>query len=504
MWPHRTAKLVAGSVTMLLGFVLASGALKAQTRQNSSPSGVSPSSGTWARAACDQPGFCAVRRGAQVWFCPTLESLALPTPEAKSAAKCLRISDSNAGEVTTLAENTVTLANMFGGKPPYSSVYYALRGDLVRLDLQPRPTPAARGWCRPETWCVLAATALFCTDRAAPARIEAAPPGEPRRLAVQAERDCRFVVGGGVLKPTEMPAAGDPQKLVAVEHPTLGTGWANATAFPVVAFNTPLRDTARMSDISISESRTPSLAAIDLRGQGTSAASGVFRSGLRERREFCKSYWGEDEAESFKACVSEPDATVRVSANCPIRQVIVNGRRYGLVERPRDAASDIHLDEQRQLLYRDLASREWLNGSTASGEVTIATALNALCPGVDPEASFGLVYRDPQAVYPRELWGRWFSNRRACADPERNSADYEEHGVMMITAQERSGNREFEYPQRINAIRRVGPKAWQIDGSHRIDVQDVPEIFGFATYALTPDGLTLTREGSTSRWVRCR
>ncbi|GJD30583.1 hypothetical protein PMNALOAF_1830 [Methylobacterium adhaesivum] len=391
------------------------------------PVGVFASSGTGARAACDQPGFCAVRPGAQVSLCPTVESLALPTPEAKSAAKCLRISDSNAGEVVSVAEKSVTLANMFGGKPPYQSVYHAPRSDFVRLDLQPYPTPAARGWCRPETWCVTAATALFCTDKAAPARIEATPLGEPRRLAVQAEPSCRFVVGGGVLKPKEFPETGDPQKLVAVEHPTLGVGWANVSAFPVVAFNPPLRDTARMADIRISQTREPAYAAIDIRGQGTPVASGVFRSGPQERHEFCAGYWGEDQIEPLNSCLSEPDATITAKANCESKELSINGRRYGLFERPSDAAADIHTDAHRQMLYRDLKSREWLDGSTVSGEVTVATALNALCPGVDPEASHGLIYRDPRAQYPRALWGRWFNDSRACTDPRRNQPDYDEY-----------------------------------------------------------------------------
>lgn len=77
-------------------------------------------------------------------------------------------------------------------------------------------------------------------------------------------------------------------------------------------------------------------------------------------------------------------------------------------------------------------------------------------------------------------------------------------GVMTNAVKECGGNRDFEFPQRVNAVRRVGPQSWQIDGSHRIDAQDVPEIFGTATYTLTRDRLALTRAGETSKWVRCR
>lgn len=467
------------------------------------PVGVFASSGTGARAACDQPGFCAVRPGAQVSLCPTVESLALPTLEAKSAAKCLRISDSNAGEVVSVAEKSVTLANMFGGRPPYQSVYHAARSDFVRLDLNPYPTPAARGWCRPETWCVTAATALFCTDKAAPARIEATPLGEPRRLAVQAEPSCRFVVGGGVLKPKELPATGDPQKLVAVEHPTLGVGWANVSAFPIVAFNLPLRDTARLADLKISQSRDPAYAAIGIRGQGTPTASGVFRSSPQERREFCAGYWGEDQTDSLNSCLSEPDATIRAKANCEAKELALNGRRYGLFERPRDAAADIHTDPHRQMLYRDLQSREWLDGSTISGEVTVATALNALCPGVDLEASYSLVYRDPHAQYPRALWGRWFSDPRACTDPRRNQPDYDEYVWSEISER---AERSRDSTDTLSAVRQAGRDTWLIDATS--PSQEEALNFSSMLYTATRNGLEIRanepkNNTRPTRWIRC-
>ena len=467
------------------------------------PVGVFASGATGSRAGCDQPGFCAVRPGAQIPLCPTVESLALPTLEARSAAKCLHISDSNAGEVTSVAEKTIRLANMFGGKPPYQSSYYAAGGDFVRLDLQPYPTPAARGWCRPETWCVTAVTALFCTDKAAPARIEAAPLGEPRRLAVQAEPSCRFVVGGGVLKPKELPATVDAPKLVAVEHPTLGVGWANVSAFPVVADSPPLRDTARLSDIAISAGRAPSLSAIELRGQGTSAASGVFRAGPSERREFCTSYWGEDGGDSFKTCLAEPDATAKAGANCEARRVVVDGRRYELVERPRDAAPDIHTDEHRTMLYSDLKSGEWLDGSSVSGEVTVETAMNALCPGVDPQASFGLVYRDPRAQYPRALWGRWFSDPRACTDPRRNQPNYDEYVWTEISERtDRSRGRE----DTISTIQQVGRASWMI--GYTMSIHGQPFRLASFTFSLTNRGLEIRpnaakRSDEVTPWVRC-
>ncbi|WP_237481878.1 hypothetical protein [Lichenibacterium dinghuense] len=75
---------------------------------------------------------------------------------------------------------------------------------------------------------------------------------------------------------------------------------------------------------------------------------------------------------------------------------------------------------------------------------------------------------------------------------------------MVIAPAGRTGNREFEFPERANAVRRVGPSSWQIDSSHTVDGLEVPEIFSTITYTLTRDGLTLTREGGASKWVRCR
>lgn len=454
--------------------------------------------------ACRAPGFCAVRPGPPIWICPQADGLALPTSEAKSAAKCLRISDNNAGEVISARESAVTLANLFGGKPPYQSVYYALAGDLVGVSVQPPPTPATRGWCRPETWCVTAGGTLFCRDSAAYDRVQTMPPGEPRRLAILAEPGCRIVIAGNLLKPRGLPAAGDAQKLVEVDHPVLQTGWASADAFPVVAFNTPLRDTPRLSDITISAGKAPSFAAISIGGQGTNAASGVFRAGSNERMDFCKEYWREERTEAFASCRSAPDATLTVRANCYERRVTVDDRRYELVKRSADATRNIHIDRNRQWLFRNLEDGQWLDGTTASGEVKVESAFNALCPGVSSDASFGLVYRDPRAEFPRELRGRWFDDRRACADPQRHAPEYDEHAVMVISSQERGGTRDFEFPQRVDVVRQTGPRSWQIDGSHRIDALDVPEVFGTATYTLTPVGLELKRDGVVSVWTRCQ
>ncbi|KQU25486.1 hypothetical protein ASG63_20460 [Methylobacterium sp. Leaf94] len=75
---------------------------------------------------------------------------------------------------------------------------------------------------------------------------------------------------------------------------------------------------------------------------------------------------------------------------------------------------------------------------------------------------------------------------------------------MEISAESRVGSREFEFTQRINAVRALGRGVWEIDGTHRIDDATVPEIFQSSTYRLTLDGFELGQRGQASKWVRCR
>lgn len=416
----------------------------------------------------------------------------------------MTLSPGQVGEVVSVHAGMGPIAVRFGGNPPFLATYYLGRADLVGIEVQPTPTPASRGWCRPGDWCLIDAPALFCREKGAYERVAASPLGEARRAAILAEPSCRVVIRGNPMKPNALPEPGEGRKLIEVEHPVYRTGWTNAAAFKAIAYLPPLRYTARLSDIQVSAGRAPAFTAVSLSAQGTRDAAGVFRSGAKERAEYCKGYWGEDDPNALRGCMAEPDASLMAKANCDAKRVRLDGRTYALEERPRDAGPDVHVDASRQWLFRDVAGREWLDGSTASDEVSVATAFNALCPGTNPDAAFGIVYRDPNARFPQELQGRWFDNRRACADPQRDAADYEEHAVMVIAGQEREGNREFEFTQRINGVRRLGAGSWQIDGSHRIDAHDVPEIFDSATYTLTRAGLKLTRDGATSAWVRCQ
>ena len=471
------------------------------------PLGVFAPADQAAAVACLAPGFCAVRTGGPAWICPQPNGLDQLTPEAKRAAGCLQVSSNVTAEVAPAEGNTIALLNMVGGSPPVPKRYYVTRDDLIGLDLTPPPTPAGRGWCRPGDWCVISVAALFCWDRAAYDRIMGLASADARRTAISGEPDCRLLLPGSLLKPSGLPATNEPRKLIEVEHPVLKAGWASANAFKVVAYNPPVRYTAQIADLTVSFGRGPALVAIALRAQGTSEASGIFRAGPAERLAFCHSYHGDERPSEFRACFGEPDITLNARADCTRRSITLSGGRSGrfeLREYPGAIPAEAHTDPRRHWLFRDLASGEWLDGTTASGEVAVTTAFDALCPSANPEAIASVAYRDARAQFPRELQGRWYDDRRACADRRRNEPDYDEHGWMEITAESRVGSRQFEWPQRINAVRTLGQGGLEIDGSHRIDDATVPEIFQSNTYRLTRDGFELRQQGHMSEWVRCR
>ncbi|GJD40340.1 hypothetical protein [Methylobacterium bullatum] len=397
------------------------------------PMGVFAPAGSATATTCQGPGFCAVRPGPPVWACPSAADLTLDSTEAKSAAKCVQVGEGNTGEVGSAVASTGPIVVSFGSGGPFQSSYYLARGDLVGIGVTLRPTPAGRSWCKPGDWCVTSAPTLFCADRAAYERVLTTPVGEPRRTAITNEPGCRVVIRGNPMKPGGVPAAGDPAKLVAVEHPVFKTGWASAAAFKVVSYKIPLRFTARLSDIMIEPDHSPALAATALTGQGSSAATGVFRAGPKERLSYCKKVKGDENRDDISVCVARmPDETQTAKANCYRKTVTLDDKSYRLAEKPSGSSADIHIDADRQWLFQDIASGEWLDGSTRSNEATVATAYNALCPGTMPEASWSVIYRDPGAEYPRELIGRWFNDRRACRDPKRNQPDYDEYGVLTI------------------------------------------------------------------------
>lgn len=127
--------------------------------------------------------------------------------------------------------------------------------------------------------------------------------------------------------------------------------------------------------------------------------------------------------------------------------------------------------------------------------------------GYTPAGVFAIpsTIKTPTVPFPRELWGRWFDSRRACSDRGRDRDDYETHGVLVVSEWGRSGNRAFEFPQRISVVKRISNASWEIDGAHDVDGLD-EAISTTTTYSLTQSGLAvkITGDDATTNWVRCR
>ena len=245
-----------------------------------------------------------------------------------------------------------------------------------------------------------------------------APAGEERRKALLTARGCHIVLRSNTLKPASTPAPDDPWRLIEVEHPVFKKGWASAEAFTEISFGTPVRYTVSLSDIVVGADpdavirRRHAPRPGDFRGgrrvsHGRTGTASVLprKRGRGERRPAV----GLPRPTERDAGRGEP-----IAERCASRSM---AERYRLAERPDDVAPDFHVDPHRRWLFQNLATGEWLDGSAQSGELTVRSAFDALCPGTNPEAPVGIAYRDPRARYPRELQGRWYDDRRALHRP---------------------------------------------------------------------------------------
>lgn len=368
--------------------------------------------------------------------------------------------------------------------------------------MQPAPSAAPltsdcrlAGDCRPSQ-------ATFACKFDVAAQIAQAGPNERGQAGLAAVREgsCEIVAAG---RPLRIEATKIPAVVYATERGR-HVGYLPVGVFaPAIAPPTLIRYTSKLSDLTVSADKSPSFAAVAVRAQGTSEASGTFRVGPKERLAFCEERWGEENTNAFSTCFREPDTTLNVKADCSAKRISLDGRRYELRERPSNVPADHHVDQTRQWLFRDLTTGEWLDGTTVSNEATVSTAFSALCPGTNPAATSGVVYRNSTAQFPHELRGRWFADRRACTDAGHHQQDYEGHAWMEFGPQTRIGAYEYEFPQRMNAVRSLGRGVWEIDGSHQIDDAMVLEIFETSTYRMTRDGFELRQQGHVSKWMCC-
>lgn len=315
------------------------------------PLSVFAPAGSTAATTCTPPGFCALRAEAGAWGCRRADDLDLPTPEARRAAKCVQLGAGQVGEVASPNENTEPISLRIGGNPPYLGSYYFARTDLAGITVQPTPTPVERGWCRPGDWCVINTPTILCAEKATYQRILAAPAGEARRAAILAAQGCRIVLRGNPMKPGDPPATDDASKLIEAEHPVFKAGWTSANAFGAVAYDVPIRYTARLSDIVVGADRAADLVALALSAQGTRQATAVFRSRPQERQAFCRANAGAENVAPYRTCLGEADASLEATADCNAKRLTLDGERFGLAERPRDAEPDVHIDLHRRRLF---------------------------------------------------------------------------------------------------------------------------------------------------------
>lgn len=223
----------------------------------------------------------------------------------------------------------------------------------------------------------------------------------------------------------------------------------------------PLRITSRTQDIMLYR-RGPAPVVAQMSGQGTAKAVGLFRSGMSERRDYCANSAGDGRA-AMQRCLAtyQNDEAFSVHADCEKRVVTVLDQTFRLHQRPTTFPADGNVDEKRKWLWQDVATDEWLDGTTPSHEQQADSAFDALCPGRRPDADHGLVLRDPAAQYPLPLRGTWAQDATVCEQTRRAQPERVE-GVLTIRARDVLG---YEYREELNQLRRTDAQGWTADVS---------------------------------------
>lgn len=437
---------------------------------------------------CKAPGFCAVRPGTTAWACPEMRGLDLPVEE-RARSGCVQVPPGNAAEVLGDSVSNPTVTLTYGPAPAGQRQYTFAASDLVSVDVSPLPVDGGRGWCKPGDWCVTVAPTLFCADGHAYERILAVPAGEARRAAITAEEGCRIASRGN---PIKVSVSGYDSEVVEVEHPVFGSGRVSRTAFRPISWTVPIRFTSNVSDIVISPGRGPSLVAVEVQRQGASKARGLFRSGPREAAAFCRETETDRAAvESCAKFISRDEIAVR--ADCKNMVLTAWDRTLKLRERA-DGDGSENINPRRAWIWRDVATDEWLDGTSASGEWTIDSAFNALCPGLNPEMAVGIVHRDPKARFPAELLGEWV--------PEETCRQHriDREFTDALTVIEPLGREAHEMRERVNLVRRTGRNSWTVDASAS---GEGDEWQASTDYSLQRDGLYVSDGGEVAKLVRC-
>ena len=346
------------------------------------------------------------------------------------------------------------------------------------------------------------ATPIFACDFEGALRVAAAGPARGPEVgkALVAEKSCQLVPAG---RPLGTEATQSAQVVYATEAGLhlgyLPVGVFSATETAAAAGPerpVPIRVTTRGQDVMLFR-RGPAPVVVRMAGQGTGSAAGLFRSGPAERRDFCANSVGDSSAEK-KRCMAKyrNDDTFAVHADCGSRVVTVLDRTYRLHPRPATFPSDGNIDPDRKWLWQDVATDEWLDGSTPSHEPQVDSAFNALCPGRRPDADHGFVLRDPAAQFPPSLRGTWAPNAQTCAKVGRGQDPQAVEDALTVTANDVRG---IEYQETLNQIRRTD-QGWVADVSWTDDGDS-----GLASVRYEPAGASLFVVGvsGTLQLVRC-
>lgn len=445
--------------------------------------------------ACVSDAYCAVKPRTTVWACPAAADLAKPDNE-KLAAKCVRF---NGGD-TLLAgfKPSNSTAISFSTGDGANSSFYADAGDFLGIRIQPLPRNRYRRWCKTGEWCEVATPTLFCGERAALDRVLATPAGEGRRNAITAEESCRIMARGNPLKPAGMGSEKD--RVVYVEHPVFKSGVTTVDVFKAVHDGVPMTVSPRVTDLKLAFHKSPEMRAIAVQGQGSAKAAVAFRRLDQSVAAFCKDF--SEEFGDLNTCMknlrSDPRSPPAVfRANCLNKVLYLDGRTLKLFPRPAKMPDDAYYRDDKKFIWKDLEKDEWINSTTADGELTLDTAFDALCPAVNEDALGAVVIRDPKAVFPRDIRGVWIMNREVCEVYRKNPADTDGQGVMMIQERELSG---YELTERVNQVRQVATNAWEIDVTW--EGEGMTGTYG-TRYQIGRDGLIVSHGDQANRWIRC-
>lgn len=437
---------------------------------------------------CESEAYCSVKIGDPVYACRDHNLLTLPVSELKGKLECEQLLPGDTFSIEKATPSSVV--RIIPRLGALNSLYIAKSSLLAspeKIEFRER-----RGWCQIDTWCATKRPGFFCTDEKEINSI-GQKPFVGQRGPESAEKTCRIVGANALVSPLY---AGEGSNIISVKHPVFGKGFVLNDLIDEVASETPIKITSTLNEIKVYLGKSPIMRAQKLSGQGSTVASATFRSSDRDIVEFCSAYFP-DGPEQFRCKAQEQPQAVLATANCSLKQLRVFQRNLRLLDRPPALGPDANLDIKRRLLWQDADSKEWLDGSSASGEATFDSILNALCPSVHDDAEIGILFRDPSANYPLELRGAWTLRRATCTEFRKDPDNFIAEDFMRVSRTERDA---YEYHETINVVRKLSENSWSIDYSWTAEGDRGN---GSALFKHDRGTLTISSVGGTQRWTQC-